>query len=423
MTVISDYINKEFGLNNLGISNASEGIGYPRHRWYYYKEGFSPNLVKTAINTYNLNSNNLILDPFNGSGTVTLTASEFNIPSIGIEVNPFTCFVSKAKELNSSSKILSDLYNKTLDKIEIGKKFTELENYSTFTETSDKNKWLFNLGVLRAFNGGYNFLQSKNSDASNLLRLALITSIMENANARKDGKCLKYKKNWQNLNYTKNTFIESYNRNFEKILLDTQESEIKKPSTIIQGDIRKSMSLINEKFDLVITSPPYLNTFDYSDIYRPELFVGKFVLNAESLYKLRLETVRSHIQANWNMPNVKNVDSIILMDIYERLNSNISQLMHKRIPAMILAYFEDMKLVFQELKLKAKPSARIWMVVSNSAYANEEIPVDLILADIASKNGWKLCEIGVLREIPKRKTRYSPDVNTLRESVIILENR
>lgn len=61
------------------------------------------------------------------------------------------------------------------------------------------------------------------------------------------------------------------------------------------------------------------------------------------------------------------------------------------------------------------------MVVSNSAYANEEIPVDLILADIATKNGWKLKEIGVLREIRKRKTKYSPDIETLRESVIILE--
>ena len=63
------------------------------------------------------------------------------------------------------------------------------------------------------------------------------------------------------------------------------------------------------------------------------------------------------------------------------------------------------------------------MIVSTSAYANEHIPVDLILADISTNHGWKLKEIGVLREIRKRKTKYSPDIKKLRESVIILEKR
>jgi hypothetical protein len=51
-----------------------------------------------------------------------------------------------------------------------------------------------------------------------------------------------------------------------------------------------------------------------------------------------------------------------------------------------------------------------------------EIPVDLIIGDIASKAGWYLKEIGVLRYVKKRKTKYSPNVTELRESVIILSN-
>jgi hypothetical protein len=60
--------------------------------------------------------------------------------------------------------------------------------------------------------------------------------------------------------------------------------------------------------------------------------------------------------------------------------------------------------------------------VSNSAYAGYEIPVDLIIADIGSRVGWNLKEIGVMRHVQKRKTKYSPDVLELRESVIIFEN-
>jgi len=46
---------------------------------------------------------------------------------------------------------------KTYDKIIEGKEFSELESYSTFTELSKKDKWLFNLDVLRGFYGGYSY--------------------------------------------------------------------------------------------------------------------------------------------------------------------------------------------------------------------------------------------------------------------------
>ena len=77
------------------LSNAIDTINLPRHRWYYYKEGFSPNLVKKAIKKMHLNSQDMVIDPFNGSGTVTLTCALMGLPAIGIEVNPFTAFIAK----------------------------------------------------------------------------------------------------------------------------------------------------------------------------------------------------------------------------------------------------------------------------------------------------------------------------------------
>ncbi len=417
------FINDSFKLKNKDASNFVDANQLPRHRWYYYKEGFSPNLVKTAIDTYNIKSNNIILDPFNGSGTVTLTAAENNINSVGIEVNPFTTFVSKTKTLNTKAKTLSSLFEQTYEQIIKGKEFKGIETYSTFTELSGKNKWLFNLEVVRAFYGGYSFLEQYKTNASELLKLVLITSIMEVSNARKDGKCLRYKNKWQEKQFDKDDFIRAFINNYVKIEEDIKLKSIKNVPKIYNSDARNILSKCNEKFDLIITSPPYLNTFDYTDIYRPELFLGKFVLNSNSLYKLRLKTVRSHIQAKWEIPNVRNIESIILQDVFKRLNNKKELLMHSKIPYMILAYFEDMKKIFYELSKKSNKNAHLWMIVSNSAYANEEIPVDLILADIATKNGWKMKEIGVLREIMKRKTKYSPDIKTLRESVIILERK
>ena len=412
-------INNNFSLNNTGVSNASDTINLPRHRWYYYKEGFSPELVKSAIEQVGLAKDDIILDPFNGSGTVTLTAANEGHNSVGFEVNPFTCFIAKTKVINTSKKSFDKSVLKTIENCK-NEQESLLESFSTFSEATKKDKWLFNQSVIRTFEGGHSSVNDENNNNSKLLKLALISAAMKNSNVKKDGKCVRYKKNWEKLNYSGQDFIETFITETELIKEDLSNIIKVKPK-IYNGDCRKYINKLDKKFRLCITSPPYLNTFDYTDIYRPELFMGEFIQNNDELYNLRLKTLRSHVQAHWKMPKEKSYGQSF-DNVYNQIKSNPEKLMHKNIPFMIQAYFEDMKKIFISLKSKAEKGASLWFVVSTSAYANVHIPVDLILADIATQVGWNLKEIGVLRDIYKRKTRHSPDISKLRESVIILEN-
>ena len=414
-------LNINFNLKDKGVSNALDTINLPRHRWYFYKEGFSPNLVESAIKENELSEDKIIIDPFNGSGTVTLTASLLKMKSIGLEVNPFTSFLSKTKSLNVNPSNFKNEYDKILKSCDKGLK-SELEGFSTFSKSKENsNKWLFNLDVLRTFEGGFKYIEGRKDGSSKLLLLALISSIMENCNAKKDGKCLRYRNNWEKLQFDKYSFLNSFDSKCKSIIEDLNfEIETQPMIKTLDSRTFKSSEKIS-KFDLCITSPPYLNTFDYTDIYRPELFLGRFVKTSQELYNLRLRTVRSHVQAKWEKPDFSRTKSIQLIDMYEKLVEKKDQLMDKDIPLMVLAYFEDMGIVFRNLFENGNENSKIWMVVSTSAYANIHVPVDLILADIATHNGWKLKEIGVLREISKRMTKYSPDISKLRESVIILE--
>jgi len=414
-------LNTDFELNNKGTSNAEDTRSLARHRWYFYKEGFSPSLVKKAFEENNISTNDIILDPFNGSGTVTLTAATEGIQSIGFEVNPFTSFLSVAKTTNLSQKRFKEISDTVLHNSDKGA-HSSLENYSTFSKNDHKgiDKWLFNTEVLKAFSGGLNGLGSIGSKSSKLTSLALISAIMKNCNAKKDGKCLRYKNNWNELNFDKYSFLESLEKDLS-IIYDDLDKNVQKTPIIKTGDSRKLISKLDQKFKLCITSPPYLNTFDYTDIYRPELFLGGFLTSSEELRKLRFQTVRSHVQVNWEKSKLIDFGGHF-NDVFARISEKKELLMHKNIPDMITAYFEDMENILRDLKTKAADNASLWFVVSTSAYANEHIPVDLILADIATKVGWKLKEIGVLREINKRKTKYSPDINKLRESVVILNS-
>lgn len=415
-------INDDFGLKNGGYSNSKKTVDLARHRWYYYKEGFSPFLVEKAIEQVGIKKDDIILDPFNGGGTTTLTASSLGLKSFGVEVNPFTSFLSKTKTTNIEIKELDKWQSKLLNEIDKGEEsISDLIGFSTFAEKEGLNKWLFNNGVLNAFQGGLNIVnEARTKNIKDILKLALISASMQNCNAKRDGKCLRYHKGWEDNGFDKESFLLSLKDNLEIIKEDIQDTPILLKPDIINGDCRKILSSNDgfDKFKLCITSPPYLNTFDYTDIYRPELFLGKFINNPKDLYDLRLKTVRSHIQAKWEKPKLMDFGSLYEKSI-KHVNSNLENLMHKNIPMMIQAYFEDMFNILKLLRQKAHKDAQLWFVVSNSAYAGMEIPVDLIIGDIGTTAGWYLKEIGVLRYVNKRKTKHSADVKVLRESVII----
>jgi len=136
-------LNNNFSLKNKGVSNFKLTVNEPRHRWYYYKEGFSSDLVQKAIEDSDIAENDLVIDPFNGSGTVTLTSALSGFNSIGYEVNPFTSFLSKAKLGTISDKKFLTVKASVLNACE-SLTYTSLQEYSTFSDNGKNRDWLFN---------------------------------------------------------------------------------------------------------------------------------------------------------------------------------------------------------------------------------------------------------------------------------------
>ena len=201
---------------------------------------------------------------------------------------------------------------------------------------------------------------------------------------------------------------------------DMKSTTIKQAAKVICTDSRGYLAKgIQHGFSLCITSPPYLNTFDYTDIYRPELFLGGFIDDNKDLYKLRLKTIRSHVQALWPSPGANDFGKEY-KNVMHYLLDNQDKLMNKRIPTMVQAYFEDMRNILESLMINARDGAQIWIVVATSAYAGLEVPVDKIIKKIGESVGFNLVNIAKLRDIRKRKTQYSGEIDFLRESLVML---
>ena len=152
-----------------------------------------------------------------------------------------------------------------------------------------------------------------------------------------------------------------------------------------------------------------------------------FVRSARELRELRHRTVRSHVQASWDLP-VESDFGPLFRECHEAISAVRAGLWDKRIPEMIQAYFEDLRGALRALRALARPDAALWLVVSTSAYGGVEVPVDLIIAHMGTQVGWVLRDVHVLRHLRSSvqhqkmlSSTGNESVSPLRESLIILD--
>ena len=418
-------------IEQFGVCEPSTPSLGPRHRWYVAKESFSGEFVEAVLRHECTDAEELVIDPFSGGGSTPLTAASLSLSAVGIEVNPFLAFVSRAKLSRERARSFSSAKDRVLSGIGRGAK-SPLEGYSTFTSNGDGTRGLFNEEVLRAFEGARRRTPRLSPPCARLTRLALIGAAMDNCNAARDGKAFRYRAKRRDAGFGADSFTAAFLKRCEEILVDL-DTDLPSGSrrSIWLGDARSKLrALRDSRFGICVTSPPYLNSSDYSDVYRPELFLGKFVTSTAELREIRLRTVRSHVQANWRSPIVTDFG-----ELYESCSRDICErvelLWDHRIPSMIQAYFEDLSTIFERLRERAADGASLWLVVSTSAYAGVEIPVDRILAEVGSRQGWSLRELAVLRELRssgqhwrnQNGGRRVSDRNTppLHESVLVFD--
>ncbi len=194
-----------------------------RSNLFSWNGQFSPQFVETLLDCY-AQEGDLVVDPFAGSGTTLCEAARKGISAYGIELNASAYHMAKTYELA----------NKT-----ISQRKEILNSVEQILETiSEKDEILPT--ITRAIQ------ENTDSPISSLLSTLIILLDLFN----NELSLLLLEKKWDGL---------------KKIILEIPVSV--EPIKVDMGDARKLKCQSNEA-TLLITSPPYINVFNYHQKYR-----------------------------------------------------------------------------------------------------------------------------------------------------------
>jgi len=420
---LEKQINVKLKSEYSSLVNFSTRHFHPVHRWFYYHEAFSPELVEKVIENYCGKKKGSIIDPFNGGGTTTLVSALKGIDSVGLEVNPFSYFLATVKCRQYKNQDITNI-RKSIDHL---KSISKNNNKYSIPALSIIDR-LFDVPVLEELlSFKAEIYKVDNKRIRDFLMLGWLCILERVSNYRKGGNGLKKRpRSNSEKNAREQLFIQ-----LDLMLADLEyllrqeayehfvESELKYLNCV------NDFPNLEQKFDLAVFSPPYLNCFDYFEVYKTELWMGDFVESYDQLRKLRRNTLRSHLNAVFKseLSTEKNFVKII-----EPLFSYLKRqkLWDKRIPSMVWFYFEDMFRALKNLSVVLKPKGICVIVVGNSAYANVVIPVDVLLATLSRGTGFECEAIDVARKNETSSQQHKNLGNSLkylRESLVILRRK
>ncbi len=412
-----------------------DSLRAPIHRWFKYPAGYSYRLIEEKIKQYKLTHQKWILDPFVGCGTTSVEAKRFGINSIGIEAHPFVYWVAQTK--TNWALDLNELAAHYYQVITSAGTMIQKVDTKELPDLVHKCYSPKNLISLFAIRNAIREKSNGNQSSRDFLNLALTDTLRNSSKAATGWPYIAPNKIHEKA-VEKEAFSE-FDAQFRRMFNDTrfmQQHYLKQETSciLILGDSREAHSQIqNESIDLAVTSPPYLNNYDYADRTRLETyFFGWYKSWGEISKQVRDQLITSattQIQRGRFLENnglstmIKELDSILYNELMEKVSALSELRKHKggkkSYDCLVAGYFNDMARVVQQVYHALKPGSDFVLVLGDSAPYGVYIPTHDYLARIALALGFSS---GKTEELRTRgdKWRDNPQRHKVKLKEVIL---
>lgn len=392
-------------------------LRYGPHGIHEYRGKFFPQLVRSLLNITGAGPASIILDPMCGSGTTPTEAVLLGCHGIGLDLNPLSVLMSRAKcaILTVHPDELAKEYQSLKTKL-LGQPANGSARLPWFEHLSlqDRNYLLgwFAPEVLAKLDPIAVQVKSVSHPACRLLFQITFSNIIRRVSWQKDDDLRVRKEIRADVNIdVMAEFLNELNRSVKTILALLYENKDFQvgQATIIEGDARQTTQTLNDKLGVVeaiITSPPYATALPYLDTDRLSLcYLGllsrpqhrrrdyNMIGNREITERQRQIFWQEYQQRRTELPD----DITRVIDLIDNLNHTTEVGFRRRNLAALLArYFLDMRQVFQTFPQLLKPNAPAFVVVGNNhtlaGGQRVEIETDKLLAQLGESVGLRLEE-------------------------------
>ncbi len=381
-------------------------------RWFKFKEGFSVELVRYLLgflDNRGRENRGRLLDPFAGTGVAPITAAHEGWDGIGIEILPvgvrianglLTASVADRPVLRRQAAELLACVAAT------GGAETLLQDSFPHIRITEK---AFPAESEQAIAVARNRLrQAEPGPETDLLALAAMSALEDASWTSKDGQYLRWDhRSGRRLKAKMEKrcvlpYSESLRNKLETIATDLPmlaDSDTPNRVRIIEGSCYDALpDLPTNSIDAVITSPPYANRYDYTRTYALELAWLGYDNHGISELRQRLLSATVENRSKREQLASSHRDALALFDRQPTISeiedslawaNERGELPNPHVIRLVRNYFMEMVVVITELARVCKPGASVFMVNDNVQYHGEEVPVDLILSDLAEQCGFR----------------------------------
>ena len=367
------------------------------HGYHRYPAKFLPNVVKKIIEDFAPDSN-VIADLFAGCGTTLVEAKAHGKKSIGTDINPVAQLITKVKttpieptELQQSydAIIASFDYYDEADYINIKKH--ERIDYWFFPSEKAKIAFLFSL-----------VNKAKIDEETKDFFYVCISHILKN--------CSKWLQSSTKPQIDPDKTIPSpfdeFKRHCQKMIKNNRAyyDELAARGFLgVQYDIRledaRHTSIADGSVDVIITSPPYVTSYEYADIHQ---LTGYWMDYIPNMQEFRKRFIGTSYSGNISLEvHGSELGQKIVNELAEK---------SKHIARDVAQYFNDMQEVSLEMVRILAQSGQVCIVIGNTKIKDVQIKSAEVFYDFLRNAG--MHEVAVIkRSIPHKL------MPTLRDSV------
>ena len=355
------------------------------HGYHRYPAKFLPNLVKKIIEEHT-SKDDIIADLFAGCGTTLVESKVHGRRSIGVDINPVAQLIASVKVNPIQPEKLKLVSEKLKEKIndyseEQYRNIDKHERIDYWFDAEAKSKIAFLYKTITSME-----LEKQISD----FYLVALSNILKNCS-----RWLQTSTKPQiDPDKVPSEVFLSFNRQVKSMIKKNvdffnklnDEKFLNVESNIYLQDARKT-EIADEAVTTVITSPPYVTSYEYADLHQLTGYWFEYITNLREFRKDFIGTFYSYGE---NIETGSELANEIVRKIFCK---------HERTAKEVANYVNDMDQICGEMYRILKKDGKAFIVIGNTTYRKIKIQSAEIIAELLKLNGFEISEI-IKRSIP-----------------------